>query len=84
MLTKELRECNEMSKWDEKIVEHLVLIEGSALVVARHARMLPFKPNRRTYAEEELREAKMALLKSLSDVDNALTDYASKPTGGGS
>jgi hypothetical protein len=67
-----------LADWREKVSKQLQFIEFGASMAARHARMLPGKPDWETKAECELARARSVLEAALEDIKTAQEIYAQK------
>lgn len=67
-----------LSQWDKEVRPHLHFIESGAAMAARHARLLPAKPDFETIAESELAEARTILQNALEQIVKAQAVYQSK------
>jgi hypothetical protein len=68
-----------LDDWREKVSKPLQFIEAGAEMAARHARMLPIKPDFETKAECDLAEARKVLESALANIIAAQAVYANKP-----
>jgi hypothetical protein len=67
-----------LADFDINVKPHLHFIEAGAAMAARHASLLPCKPDFATIAEHELAEARGVLARALADIAQAQQIYAGK------
>ncbi len=69
----------ELIDWGVKVKPHLDFIGSGAAMAARHARMLPCRPDFEALAEGDLAKTRSVLEAALQDVIAAQETYARKP-----
>jgi hypothetical protein len=69
-----------LQEWDVKVKPHLTYIEAGASMAARHARALPIKTAFKSFAQDELEEARKVLESALACIADAERAYECKPT----